>query len=259
METAREEPDSLLIDYDHAANRHTTDGPEKVIPVLFGRRRPASLLDVGCGTGTWLQAARAFGIADIFGIDGVEIPARDLLIPAECFRVVDLRREWNLQRTFDTALCLEVAEHLDRRSGELLVSVLTAHADEIVFSAACPRQPGQHHVNCQWPAYWQAMFNGHGFMCTDTIRWRIWDDPDVEVWYRQNMFVARRDGDAGREERLKAVVHPDLLEHLLFDEASNLARERMKSVQDGAMPASWYASSAARALVAKVRRRFRPV
>jgi SAM-dependent methyltransferase len=226
--------------------------------VLFERRRPISLLDVGCGTGTWLFVAQMLGIDDIVGVDGVEIAADRLLMPAEAFRVVDLTTPWTLARKFDIALCLEVAEHLDPHAGRLLVETLTAHADEIVFSAACPGQPGQHHVNCQWPVYWQRLFNGYGFACSDAIRWKIWNDPDVDVWYRQNMFVARRDAAAGTEERLKAVIHPDLLQHLVFAEATSVATQRVKSVEDGAMPVAWYANSAVRAMVAKFRRRFLP-
>jgi SAM-dependent methyltransferase len=254
--TAFEGVAQLAIDFDHAVNQQTLDSPRKVIPVLFEQRRPASLLDVGCGTGTWLQVARAFGIEDILGVDGVDIAAGQLLIPAEAFRVVDLRSCWNLERKFDAALCLEVAEHLDRSAGKLLIEMLTRHADEIVFSAACPGQPGQHHINCQWPGYWQEMFNGCGFSCSDAIRWKIWEDPDVDVWYRQNMFVATRDAGAGTEKRLKAVVHPDLIEHLVYAGTATVATQRVKSVEEGVMPVMWYATSAIRALAAKVRRRF---
>ena len=254
-----EEAAPLAIDYDHAANQHTVDSPRNVIPVLFERRRPTSLLDVGCGTGTWLHVAREYGIADIVGVDGIEVPAADLMVPSDVFRVVDLTRPWSLNRKFDTALCLEVAEHLDRSAGRLLIEALTTHANEVVFSAACPGQVGQHHVNCQWPNYWQDLFNACGFSCSDAIRWRIWNDPRVDVWYRQNMFVARRDAaTAGKEERLKAVVHPDFLEHLVFAGASHVATERVKSLEDGAMPVGWYVSSAFRALRAKFRRRFLP-
>ena len=63
------------------------------------------------------------------------------------------------------------------------------------------------------------------------------------------MFVASRDdAGAGTEERLKAVVHPDLIEHLVFAGAATAAMERVKSLEDGAMPVSWYAVSATRAL-----------
>ncbi len=249
----------MPVDYDYAANRHTLDSPRTVIPILFSGRKPGSLLDVGCGIGTWLRAAHEFGIEDIRGVDGVEIPSTDLLVPPDAFRVVDLSGPWTLDRKFDVILCLEVAEHLDERCSTPLIEALTAHSDEIIFSAACPRQPGQHHVNCQWPAYWQERFNACGFSCSDAIRWRIWNETDVDVWYRQNMFVARRDArGAGREERLRAVIHPEFLEDLVFVGAATAAMEKVESLEARARPVRWYAISAMRALTAKVRRRFLP-
>lgn len=249
----------MPVDYDHAANRHTLHSPRTVLPILFDGRRPTSLLDVGCGTGTWLKVARELGIEDVSGVDGAEISPSDLLVPAELFRVVDLNGPWALHRKFDVALCLEVAEHLEERNSVSLIETLTAHSDEVVFSAACPRQRGQHHVNCQWPLYWQELFNACGFACSDAIRWRIWNEADVDVWYRQNMFVARRDASgAGKEERLRAVVHPEFLEHLVFAGVATAAKEKVRSLEDGAMPVGWYAVSALRALTAKVRRRFLP-
>jgi SAM-dependent methyltransferase len=247
------------VDYDHRANRHSIDSPRVVIPILFEARRPRSLLDVGCGTGTWLSAARDFGVADVFGVDGVDIAAGDLLVPLGVFRMLDLNGPWSLNRRFDMAFCLEVAEHLDSKVAPSLIQALTSHADEIVFSAACPGQQGQHHVNCQWPVYWQTLFNAHGFVCSDALRWRIWNNPGVDVWYRQNMFIARRDkAGAGREERLKSVIHPDFLPHLAFASAASVISQRMADVANGSMPMGWYGSSALRALVAKIRRRFIP-
>jgi SAM-dependent methyltransferase len=73
----------MSIDYDHRANRHTLEGAKVAFTKLFSDKTPHSLLDVGCGTGTWLRAAIDFGVADVFGIDGVEIPDDQLLIPHE--------------------------------------------------------------------------------------------------------------------------------------------------------------------------------
>ena len=102
------------------------------------------------------------GITDVTGVDGVEVPADKLEIPASHRRTQDLTRSWNLGRRFDMALCLEVGEHLDELHSGTLVDALVRHSDLIVFSAACPGQSGQHHVNCQWPEYWQAKFNDAG-------------------------------------------------------------------------------------------------
>jgi SAM-dependent methyltransferase len=249
----------VSIDYDHAANRHALVSPRIVVPFLFDGRRRRSLLDVGCGIGTWLRAAREYGIEDLCGVDGADIPATALQIPAELVRQVDLTTPWSLNRRFDVVLCLEVAEHLDEPAGRLLVETLTSHTDEIVSSAACPGQPGQHHINCQWPDYWQTQFNARGFVCSDAIRWRIWTESDVDVWYRQNMFVATRDTTrAGQETRLEAVVHPDFLEHLVYARASRAVVENLQSLQDGVLPVGWYAASVYKALAAKVRRQFLP-
>lgn len=203
----------MTVNYDHSQNLHTVSGPQAAMPLLFATGMPRSLLDVGCGTGTWLKTAQDFGVADIFGVDGVDVPAEKLLIPAKFFRRQDLTQPWDLGRKFEAAICLEVAEHLPENSALTLVQLLTSHADTIFFSAAAPGQDGQNHINCQWPDYWQKKFNECGFVCSDDVRWRIWRDDRVEPWYRQNLFCARRDpAQAGREERIAAVAHPANLE-----------------------------------------------
>jgi len=80
-----------------------------------------------------------------------------------------LTRSWDLKRKFDAVLCLEVAEHLDSAFAPTLIDALIKHGNLIYFSAACPGQTGQHHVNCQWPVYWQQLFNERGFACEDDL------------------------------------------------------------------------------------------
>jgi len=199
------------IDYDHSRNGHTLNGPQAALPLFFAHEKPKSLLDVGCGTGTWMRAAQDLGVTDIFGIDGVEVPTDQLNVPKQLIRLCNLSLPWNLDRRFEVVLCLEVAEHLDASPAETLIDGLVRHGNTIYFSAACPGQIGQHHVNCQWPAYWQQLFNGRGYVCEDSLRWQIWDDERIEPWYRQNLFVARQaPRDAGHEPRIKGVVHPGI-------------------------------------------------
>jgi ribosomal protein L11 methylase PrmA len=42
----------------------------EIIPILWEFVQPKRVIDVGCGTGTWLSAFQEFGLKDIFGIDG---------------------------------------------------------------------------------------------------------------------------------------------------------------------------------------------
>jgi SAM-dependent methyltransferase len=241
----------MCIDYDHAANAHAhgQEGPRCVFSSLVPGLEPSSVLDIGCGIGTWLRAALDTGVKDVFGIDGVEIAPNRLLFPQECFMVRDLTEPINLGRRFDLAICLEVAEHLEQQYAETLIQTLVRHSDCIVFSAAPPGQPGQHHVNCEPPSAWQRRFNDLGFFCDDEIRWRLWEEKRLGPWYRQNMFIARNSPSlASREPRIKAVIHPDLL--------SVMQRSAtMKDIEGGSMPACWYLNVSAKSLAVKARRK----
>ena len=173
------------------------------------------MLDVGCGTGTWLRAALDLGAREVLGVDGADLPAETLCVPKEHVRQADLSRPLNLARRFDLVLCLEVAEHLEPASAATIIDTLTAHGDRILFSAAAPGQPGMRHVNCQWPDYWQRLFNARGFACDGAVRWEIWRNGRIEPWYRQNLMMAVRDeAGAGSEPRVLPVLHPEMIEQV---------------------------------------------
>jgi SAM-dependent methyltransferase len=165
----------------------------RVLPHLFELVAPRSIVDVGCGVGTWLKAAAELGAADLAGLDGAYVDRALLQIPQQQFTAVDLTRPFRLGRTFDVALSLEVAEHLPEASAAPFVESLTRLASVVLFSAAIPKQMGEHHVNEQWPSWWVERFSGVGFTAVDAIRPRIWDDSQVEWWYAQNTLLMVRD------------------------------------------------------------------
>ena len=244
----------MSIDYDHSRNPHTLDSPRHALPIVFRDRRPQSLLDVGCGTGTWLKAAHEFGIQDLRGVDGIRVGADQFEVSHDLFQQSDLTLPIDLNRKFDAVLCLEVGEHLDPNHASTLIASLARHADWILFSAACPGQPGQHHVNCQWPAYWQKRFNDQGFACSDEIRWRMWNVREIQPWYRQNIFSAERHPElAGTEERIDPVIHPDML-HLFVEEGCHAYN---REIEIGRMPVEWYVTAPLTAALGKLRQRFR--
>ena len=246
---------AFSVDYDHDSNRavHTVEGALETLRILFPESFPKSVLDVGCGTGTWLRAALDCGASEILGVDGVALPAETLFVAKEQVLKADLNRPVALGRRFELVLCLETVEHLEPASADTIVDTLTAHGDRILFSAAAPGQPGTHHVNCRWPAYWQGLFNARGYVCDDSVRWVIWDNPDIEVWYRQNLMMAvRHEERAGEEPRIKPVLHPEFVAAHGWK-----LQEHLDLVERGALPWWWYALLPFRAAAAKLRRRLR--
>ena len=69
------------------------------------------------------------------------------------------------------------------------MAALVEAAPVVLFSAAIPHQGGVSHVNEQWQSYWWELFGAHGYVAVDCIRPRIFSDPRVEWWYRQNIVV----------------------------------------------------------------------
>lgn len=165
-----------------------------MVPLVMDLIEPRSVVDVGCGLGSWLAEFIEQGIEDVVGVDGPGVPRHALEIPEECFLAADLSQPLDVGRQFDLVLSLEVAEHLPPESAETFVDSLTRLGDAVMFSAAIPFQGGTHHVNEQWPDYWADLFVGRDYVTIDCIRSRIWQDELVEWWYAQNslLFATRQ-------------------------------------------------------------------
>lgn len=195
-----------------------------MLDCLFERYRPSSVVDVGCGVGTWLQVCREKGVLDVLGIDGDYVDRSRLRIPAGDFVAADVTNPFEVSAksgggSFDLAISLEVAEHLDKAHAETFVRTLTGLSDRVLFSAAIPYQGGTSHVNENWPEYWAILFRAAGYEVVDLFRPRLWGDRRVSFWYRQNALLFVRKGspaaeafaaDAGLRFPLSA-VHPEML------------------------------------------------
>jgi len=173
-----------------------------IVPLFLAKYRPASVVDVGCGSGAWLKAFQEHGIADVWGIDGEHFDDGRSCIPSNLRSRHDLRKPLQLDRTFDLAACLEVAEHLPAEAAGALVESLTALSSVVLFSAAIPFQGGTGHVNEQWPEYWANLFLARQYVPLDFLRPEVWQNADVEWWYAQNLLVY---------VRLRAVVENETL------------------------------------------------
>lgn len=161
----------------------------QVVPYLMEWVRPASVIDVGCGSGDWLAEFASEGVKTILGIDGDYVDRQWLQIPEGCFRAHDLSKPLRVGENFDLAISLEVGEHLPASSADSLVAALVTASPVILFSAAVPGQGGLHHVNEQWQDYWAAKFSRAGYVSVDALRPRIWENRSVRWWYAQNALL----------------------------------------------------------------------
>lgn len=160
-----------------------------VLPILFEIIKPKSVIDIGCGLGTWLSVCHDLGVSEIKGVDGSYVNESRLMIPREAFTSVDLPSGVNFNRKFDLAISLEVAEHLSISCAERFISKLTSLSDIVLFSSAIPYQGGTGHVNENWPEFWALLFKNCGYELIDLFRPRIWHDQRIAFWYRQNIFL----------------------------------------------------------------------
>lgn len=165
-----------------------------ILPLVLGWVRPASIIDVGCGSGEWIRALDELGYRGAVGMDGPHVAAALSDIPGATFIPQDLSTDITLNRRFELAISVEVAEHLPPHRASTFISDLCQISDVILFSAAIPGQDGVGHINEQWPDYWISLFEQNGFAPYDCLRARLWEVDSIEWWYAQNLFLFAKPG-----------------------------------------------------------------
>ena len=191
-----------------------------IVPVVLSLLSVKSVVDVGCGVGSWAAEFAANGVLDICGVDGDYVDRSQLRIRPDQFLARDLTKSLRLDRTFDLAACLEVAEHLPKATAKRLVADLTSLAPCVLFSAAIPGQGGAHHVNEQYLPYWIDLFQTHQYEAVDPIRPRILGSDLVDWFYQQNvvMFAAANHTLLTKNfSKPPSLVHPYLYERTRHD------------------------------------------
>lgn len=162
---------------------------QEIVPIVCNLVNPQSVVDVGCGTATWLAVFKEQGIKQVFGVDGDYVDRQKLEIESEKFYAFDLKQPLLLEQKFDLAVSLEVAEHLPLDTADTFIDSLTNLSSVVLFSAAIPEQGGVDHINEQWQDYWVDKFANKGYEVIDCIRPEIWQNDNVSYWYAQNILL----------------------------------------------------------------------
>lgn len=199
--------------YIHETSVHNTTAAEQVVPAITKLFSPTSVIDVGCGIGTWLTVFKQHGIVKVKGVDGDYVNRKQLFqnIQEQEFVAYDLSKPFDLNEHFDLLICLEVAEHLPLSSAKGFADSLCKHSNTIVFGAAVPGQWGQNHINEQWAEYWIELFKANGYYVADAIRPLIWQNQQVEWWYKQNILVFTKEPITVtvHQPTYTSVIHPE--------------------------------------------------
>lgn len=180
---------------------------QKVVPEIWKIVQPKSVIDLGCGTGEWLALLKQQGAKEILGVDGPWNNKDLLSISPSEFMVHQLKDPLTIKKKFDLALCLEVVGHLPKSSVESIVKTLAELSDVVLLSAPIPEQkgvgPGPFFL--QWAPYYVGLFRDAGFVAIDAIRPLIWNDPQVEWWFSQNMVFYVKESRLSEYPALKKI------------------------------------------------------
>lgn len=202
--------------YVHTEIYHNLESPKQIVPVIMEWLNPKSVVDIGCGIGTFLFCFKEAGVKNILGIDG-PWANRELMkkyLSAGEFMEANLGRPIATDKKFDLAVCLEVVEHLKESEADAIVQSLTQLSPLILFSAAVPEQGGENHINEQWIQYWQDKFEKQGYIVHDVLRKVFWNNEKVYWWYKQNMFLVAHKNYTPDFSALKKYEPPGILNYI---------------------------------------------
>ncbi len=204
--------------YLHKTEWHNHDAPNEIVPIIMELIKPKTVVDVGCGIGTFTSTFKKHG-ARVLGIDGPWADKKLLFnnLSTDEFVEMDLEKRISVPSKFDLVVCLEVAEHLSKERASTFIEDLVKLGDVILFSAAVPGQGGENHLNEQWQDYWQSHFENNSFNLLDIMRPLVWENEKIFWWYRQNMVLYinnQHDLISTKEVKynyLSDPIHPEVL------------------------------------------------
>lgn len=229
-----------MVRYYHDIEVHNLEAPKEIVPIIFDMFRPKSVVDVGCGLGTFLKVFSDCGVNEIMGFDGEWLNDKKLNISKENIRIVDLESPDWASGNYDLAISLEVAEHLDSSIEEVFIKNLTSLSEVIVFSAALEGQGGQNHINEKPLESWIKIFNNFGYHFFDVFRAQFWNSKEINWWYKQNMFlVIKKDSkwfdcfsQYSMDLDIMSFVHPDCLKQKFeFNQILKKEYEKLSKVK----------------------------
>lgn len=178
--------------FDYIDNQ-SFESAEIILKEIYKNINFQSIVDVGCGTGSWLRAASSITKnLNLIGIDG-KYAKKTFSCEKANFISHDLEKNFNnkIKIKTDLVVCMEVAEHLSFKRSTSFIKNLCSLSDTILFGAAVKHQRGTLHINEQPQSFWVNLFSKNGYIAHYLPRKKLWNNEKIlkTPYYISNSFL----------------------------------------------------------------------
>lgn len=170
----------------------------KVGEYLYNELKPNSVLDLGCGVGSYLEGFLNAGCKDLLGIELNFNNAKKYIVNNIYSFIVEgnVTQDLNLNRKFDCVISFEVGEHIYPDGTRMFVNNLTSYSDKyIILTAAPPGQRGTGHINLLDKNIWIDFVVSKGFLYKEDLveKYKIkWKKFKVGYYIINNLMIFKR-------------------------------------------------------------------
>ena len=183
-------------------NRHFVryrEWENKVGEYLYNELKPNSVLDLGCGVGSYLEGFFNDGCTYLLGIELNFNKAKKYIVNNIYPFVIegDITIDLDLSCKFDCVISFEVGEHIEPDGTDIFIDNLTLYSNKyIILTAAPPGQRGTGHINLRSRDFWIKSIVSKGFSYRKDLvkRYRVaWKKFNVEKYIINNLMIFEKE------------------------------------------------------------------
>lgn len=164
--------------------------------LIYDKFKPKSVVDFGCGSGSYLYFFSKLGVNKLKGFEGSQKAIELALIDKKNIDKCDITKKIELGETYDICICFEVAEHLYEDYVDVFLDNVCSSSATILFTAAPPGQGGRHHVNLKPLQYWIQKFEERHYhyqkSLTNEFKKEFDDIISALSWMKTNIMIFQR-------------------------------------------------------------------
>ena len=159
------------------------DGLMMALPQIL--ESESSIVDFGCGNADYIKTLLTSG----FKCEAYDGNPNTPIMTGGIGKVLDLTHKFDLGKTFDYVISLEVAEHIPKEYEEIYIDNLIRHTDSyLIISWAVKGQGGDGHVNEQDEEYVLNLFKKKNMIYNKEVS-DAFRNVATLGWFKETIFV----------------------------------------------------------------------